>query len=431
VLVTACKAACGKWPDDKDGRALKVRADNPAADVAPPDRGDDKQLQWLYPDEFLALISCILVPLVWRRIYALAAYLFVRLGELLVIMWDQVDLIHGVVAVRYAYDEDKKRKKQTKSGNKGIRRFSIEPALMPRLNAMPAELGGQGPVVLIPDRKHASEILRAHLRLAGVTRPELFQDDETNKNIRFHDLRSTGLTWLALRGDDPLKIQYRAGHQDFEMTQVYIRTAENLRTTGEAIGDLFPELPASLMGEAVEAVAVDDSNGPESSPAVPSVGNECSSASAFPNNFASVREDSNLHAFRRRNLKAAKPRKTTGIAHLRTQMTLLAPGRTEPCLIHVTMPLNVRVAATSTLSRQLSQPRYPVQRPLASGRWSASWPTSSRHGARWGARAMWCRSAGPGARGALHDSGKSGPPWLRGQFGRALLGVIRLGQPIA
>jgi hypothetical protein len=136
---------------------------------------------------------------------------------------------------------------------------------MPLLNAMHAKSGGQGPVVLIPDRKHASEILRHHLKLAGVTRPELFQDDDTNKNIRFHDMRSTGLTWLALRGDDPLKIQYRAGHKEFEMTQVYIRTAENLRTSGEAIGDLFPELPASLLGESVEAVTLDDAEAPQSS----------------------------------------------------------------------------------------------------------------------------------------------------------------------
>ena len=117
----------------------------------------------------------------------------------------------------------------------------------------------------VPDRTHASEILREHLERAGVTRPELTTNDDTNKNIRFHDLRSTGLTWLALRGDEPLKIQYRAGHRDFEMTQVYIRTAENLRTSGEAIGEPFPELPASLTGEAAESASPNDSEAPQSS----------------------------------------------------------------------------------------------------------------------------------------------------------------------
>jgi hypothetical protein len=31
---------------------------------------------------------------------------------------------------------------------------------------------------------------------------------------------------MAVRGDDPLKIQHRAGHTDFETTQRYSRMAE-------------------------------------------------------------------------------------------------------------------------------------------------------------------------------------------------------------
>ena len=104
----------------------------------------------------------------------------------------------------------------------------------------------------------------AWLEAAGVKRSELFTDDPTNKNIRFHDLRSTGLTWLALRGDDTLKIQHRAGHRTFAMTQVYIRTAENLRAGGEAIGVPFPELPDCLLGEAA-ARSADDKRQFESS----------------------------------------------------------------------------------------------------------------------------------------------------------------------
>jgi integrase len=41
--------------------------------------------------------------------------------------------------------------------------------------------------------------------------------------IRFHDLRASGITWMAVRGDDPQKIQARAGHTDFNTTQGYIR----------------------------------------------------------------------------------------------------------------------------------------------------------------------------------------------------------------
>ena len=44
---------------------------------------------------------------------------------------------------------------------------------------------------------------------------------------------------MAIRGDDPLKIQQRAGHRTFEMTQKYIRTAV---AVGEVIGATLPPL---------------------------------------------------------------------------------------------------------------------------------------------------------------------------------------------
>jgi len=62
--------------------------------------------------------------------------------------------------------------------------------------------------------------------------------------ITWHDLRATGLTWMAVRGDDPLKIQQRAGHSDFATTQLYVRTAEAVR---DGFGEPFPPLPAALL----------------------------------------------------------------------------------------------------------------------------------------------------------------------------------------
>jgi hypothetical protein len=49
---------------------------------------------------------------------------------------------------------------------------------------------------------------------------------------------------MAIRGDDPLKIQQRAGHADFNTTQGYIRTAEAVR---EGFGRPFPRLPDTLL----------------------------------------------------------------------------------------------------------------------------------------------------------------------------------------
>jgi integrase len=52
---------------------------------------------------------------------------------------------------------------------------------------------------------------------------------------------------MAVRGDDAAKIQMRAGHTDFKMTQRYIEAA---RTLGGGFGVPFPELTAGLVAAA-------------------------------------------------------------------------------------------------------------------------------------------------------------------------------------
>ncbi len=44
-----------------------------------------------------------------------------------------------------------------------------------------------------------------------------------------HDLKATGVTWMAVREDDPLKPQTRAGHRTCGTTQGYMRFTESLR----------------------------------------------------------------------------------------------------------------------------------------------------------------------------------------------------------
>jgi integrase len=243
VFTTAAKAAGGQWKKDKP-KKLRVRVDNPCLGIAPPDVDDAKELQWLYPDELLRLLSCARVPLDARRLYALAVYLFVRAGELKALDWSDVDIERGIVSIRVAWDRDTGAVKQTKTGNKGIRRFAIERNLMPLLRAMHREAHGTGPVVTMRQQKWWAADLRKHLEAVGIDRAALFRNDATCKRVRFHDLRGTGLTWMAIRGDDALKIQQRAGHTTFEMTQKYIRTAE---AVGEVIGAVFPALPFGLL----------------------------------------------------------------------------------------------------------------------------------------------------------------------------------------
>ncbi len=56
------------------------------------------------------------------------------------------------------------------------------------------------------------------------------------------------------RGDEPIKIMRRAGHENMATTMAYVREAENLLTS---VGDPFPPLPNALVspGESPEGPA--------------------------------------------------------------------------------------------------------------------------------------------------------------------------------
>ncbi len=240
VWVIATKIAADAAGSKLD--ELRVRDDNPAIGVEGPDRGARKAKQFLYPSEFLALASCPDVPLACRRAVAIAIYTYLRDGELRALHWDggDVDLEHGVLSVTKAMRSG--TVKPTKTGE--TRRFALEATLLPLLRAMHKEAGHKGPVVHLRG-DHMARLLRKWLHAAGVRRPELHHGSPTRKPLTWHDLRATGATWMAVRGDDPLKIKQRCGHATFSTTELYIREAEAVR---DGFGDVFPPLPEQLVG---------------------------------------------------------------------------------------------------------------------------------------------------------------------------------------
>lgn len=221
---------------------LRVREDNPADHVQGPERGNRKEKQYLWPSEFFALVSCPEVPLRWRRLFALAVYTFARAGEIEALSWDDVSFDTMTVHIHGSVDRVRARGrlKTTKTGLS--RRIPLEAELYPLLRMLHDDADGKGRVIRkMPSPGMLSRKLRFYLEKAGVTRAELFaEDDDTRKAITFHDLRATGITWMAARGDDPLRIKQRAGHSAFTTTEGYIREAENL---GASFGTVFPALP--------------------------------------------------------------------------------------------------------------------------------------------------------------------------------------------
>lgn len=228
-------------------RDIAIRTSNPARDVAGPDRGRRKKLQWLYPKELDRLLACEVVPVRWRRMYALYVYLFCRAGELPPLDFvHSIDLEHGMVTI------DRKQNLRTgvvdhftKADADALeaRSFRIEPILLPLLRAMRDECGGVGPLFRSCD--DGAAILRKHLLLADVTRPALHvATADGSMPIRLHDLRATGITYLAIRGDSDDDVRERAGHSDFETTRLYLRRGKRV---GAEIGVPFAPLPDSLL----------------------------------------------------------------------------------------------------------------------------------------------------------------------------------------
>lgn len=201
--------------------------------VAPTEYGDEKAKQYLYPSEFLRLVSCAQVPMRWRVVFTLSVYLAVRAAELEALGWDDIDLSRGIVHVHRSVRRYARTEKTTKTGAKP--RFAIEQTLLPVLRALHRSTGGRGRVLGalgMPNKLELSKALRDYLALAQITRAELFVNDATRKWMTFHDLRATGLTWMAVRGDDPLRIKHRAGHK----TPTRPRSGTSARRRSSATG---------------------------------------------------------------------------------------------------------------------------------------------------------------------------------------------------
>jgi integrase len=250
LFTSACKAACRS-----KNRALRVRKDNPCDGVEPPDRGETKIKQWLYPEEFSKLVSEPSVPQRWRVFYALLTYTYVRPNELAAIRWSDVDLDKGVIGVSKAYDFKKDEPKPYPKTSKGVRKVPIEPELMPLLNYL--REGAEPSDTVLPNLPPAEDwaaTLRDHLKRAGVDRAALFENTKTVKHITLYDLRATGISWRCLRKDYGPDIQRNAGHEKYATTEGYIRDVQDY--VGK-VGKPFPALPDILLSAGGSSQVID------------------------------------------------------------------------------------------------------------------------------------------------------------------------------
>lgn len=229
-------------------RDLRVRSDNPIRDVRGPDRGTVRIGTFLYPSEFLRLATCRRVPINMRRLYAVAIYLYPRAGELAALRWEDIDLVTGRVHIHRARKNTWRKRAliiegSTKTGED--RQFTAERSVIPLLRVM--RRGAKSEYVFPSMSYDLAGQLRKYIREAGCTRADLFADDERRRPLTFHDLRATGITWQAMRGDSPTAILERVGHLHLSTTERYLRRGRLLALSrGERV---FPRLPDHLLGK--------------------------------------------------------------------------------------------------------------------------------------------------------------------------------------
>jgi len=228
----------------KEIRILDKRP-NPTREVLPPDGPGEIEKQWLFPSELHQLLACTDVDLYRRWVYACAVFLFCRPGEVLALLWGaSIDLEHNMARINRAWNsEEKVFNEYTKTGD--TRHFTLEPVLRPLLAAIRAR-APEGERLVFPRRFELAVQLRADLWTAGVRREALHVKRKGSRMMRFHDLRATGITYLALRGETDHTVRDRAGHTDIKTTLEYIRRGQH--AAGATLGDPFAPLPHQLLG---------------------------------------------------------------------------------------------------------------------------------------------------------------------------------------
>lgn len=234
---------------------LRVRDDNPAtAESIEGLKLDGKRdMAALNSAEVVALLGCELVPLIRRRLYAVAIYTGLRQGELRGLNVSDVDLASGVVNVRGQRKSDGATKGRTKTAA-AVRSVptgdSIRSGrhLQPLLRVMTEGKPGDTPLLAVPKKggsNRAALLVRQDMLTAGITREDLYRDDDLFMPFNFHGLRHTAVTHWEANPETPGWLLTAIGHTSKKTTKGYTDFGALIRA--QNFGEAHPPLPANLI----------------------------------------------------------------------------------------------------------------------------------------------------------------------------------------
>jgi integrase len=183
---------------DNAAKQVKLlREDNEVTRVL--SKGDEQKLLNAAPPHIRAIVVCALET-------------GMRLGEILGLKWEAVNLQTGLITVT-----------KTKTGKKRV--IPISDRLRQVLREC-IKRGVAAPVFWLKEGKRLSDIktgYKAALRRVGLM----------DKKYRFHDLRHTFAARLIERGADPFTVQELLGHASITTTQRYAHP--NLESKWKAV----------------------------------------------------------------------------------------------------------------------------------------------------------------------------------------------------
>lgn len=202
---------------------------------------------FLYSDEDAKLMACVHVPVVERLYYGLLSREGFRVSEVLALTWSDIDLDHGIVSL----DENKTDDPRSWALDGGV--ISALKVWRTMVRGRSVELVLKSPDGEVPERVCSARRLRAHLRLAGVERPQLFEDSGARMPLRAHDLRATFVTLSLANGKTETFVMDRTGHKSSQMIALYRRAARSAVEARMAplvpLDQAIPELRSGREGD--------------------------------------------------------------------------------------------------------------------------------------------------------------------------------------
>ncbi len=189
--------------------ALEVLDRDPTLAISPP-RVERKEMDFLTREEVEALLEAADPDM--RDLLSVAVFAGLRQGEILALLWRDIDFDAGIIRVVRSYGPHGFTDLKYPSSRRAV---PMPPNLIAALEERRRRKGNPGPDELVFPSKAGTPLDRHNLT-ARMFEPLL--EKAGLRRIRFHDLRHTYASLAIAAGMDPKALQQAMGHSSVMVT---------------------------------------------------------------------------------------------------------------------------------------------------------------------------------------------------------------------